>query len=261
MGIAIRAFAGPLINQVFPIEAPITLGRVGQIKLPDPKVSGIHAQIEKSSSGQWKVVDNGSKNGIRVDDVKVASIKLVPGIKFYIGDSGFEVIEVASNPAKVEPPAPSADAAPAKAARTSSREAKAGQAEAPKKKAKKKYWHQALADFVKRHVDTFKDRPRPVVALQPAIVLEFVRGVQTNSKWVLGYGPRKLGAASLDLPIWEPSVPDICFELQPSSDGIVFKTEHPKLVRLNQKSVDSEVLRVGDIITINETMIEVDFIE
>jgi hypothetical protein len=88
-----------------------------------------------------------------------------------------------------------------------------------------------------------------------------VRGVQANSKWVLGFGPRKIGASSLDLPIWEPGAPAVCFEILPSSDGLIFKTAHPDIVLLNGAGVDSEVLRLGDTIRIMDTIIEVDFTE
>jgi len=85
--------------------------------------------------------------------------------------------------------------------------------------------------------------------------------VQVNSKWTLGYGPRKVGPSVLDLPIWEPGAPAVCFELVPSGEGVVFKTNHPELVRINGEGLDSRVLHVGDTIRINETIIEVDFAE
>src|SRR6185503_3224045 len=108
--------------------------------------------------------------------------------------------------------------------------------EPPKKK--QKYWYEILAQFLTKNKDAFQDQARPLAPLQPALILEFVRGVQMNSKWILGYGPRRLGPNCIDLPILEPDAPATCFEIHPSADGIMFKTEHSDLVRLNNEAVD-----------------------
>lgn len=235
MNIALKVLAGPLKDQVFAIEKPITLGRQGDIVLEDPKVSGVHAHVHQTSSGKWVIVDNESKNGIRVKEFRVRAVTLKPGVVFHIGDSTFEVISTDPQPAAEAP--------------------------APEKKKKQKLWYEALKEFLIQHKGEFKDKSRPLIALEPAVVLEFARGVQANSKWIVGYGPRRVGATCIDLPIWEPGAPDVCFELHPTNDGILFKTEHADIVRLNQQQVDSRVLHVGDTISIHETLIEVDFTE
>lgn len=236
MSLALKVIAGPLKDQIIPIDKPVTLGRQGDIVLEDPIVSGIHAHIEKSTSGRWTITDNESKNGIRVNEIRVKSLTLRHGVIFYIGESGFEVFS------------PEAGASPG--------------AEAPAKAVKKqKLWYEALAEFLSKSKKSFKDRAVPLAPLEPALVLEFVRGVQMNAKWVIGYGPRKLGAASIDLPIWEPNAPEVCFEIRPSAEGILFSTDHPHVVKLNHQSVDKKVLNVGDTITVHDTMIEVDFTE
>src|SRR5581483_10992406 len=77
----------------------------------------------------------------------------------------------------------------------------------------KRYWHELLAEFMEKNGDTFTDKPMtPLAPLDPALVLDFVRGMQAPQQWILGYGPRKIGGASLDLPIWEPGAPADCFE-------------------------------------------------
>jgi hypothetical protein len=241
MNIALRVLSGPLEKQKIPIDRPMTVGRLGDIALDDPKVSGIHAHIEQSSSGKWVIKDNESKNGIRVKEERMKAFSLKPGVVFHIGDSSFEVIDLDEKPAR------------------------AGEAKIKKDPAKSKkkhrYWYEALASFLLKNKSAFKDRAIPLTPLDPAVVLEFVRGPQMNSRWILGYGPRKLGSRCVDLPIFEPEAPDVCFELRPSADGILFKTDHPDVVRLNNEKMDSQVLRVGDTISIFETLIEVDFTE
>lgn len=236
MSFSLKVVAGPLKDQIIPIEKPVSLGRQGDIVLDDPKVSGIHAHIEKSTSGRWMIKDNESKNGIRINDIRIKAVTLRHGLIFYIGDSGFEVF----NPDEAK-------------------NAPGGRPSKPVKK--QKFWYEALAEFLAKNKKPFKDKAIPLAPLEPALVLEFVRGVQMNSKWVLGYGPRKLGAKSVDLPIWEKNAPDVCFEIKPTADGILFSTAHSDIVKLNNQSIDKKVLNVGDTITVHDTMIEVDFSE
>lgn len=249
MNIALKVVAGPLKDKVFPLTKPLTIGRQGDITLEDPMVSGVHARLENDPARGWILYDNDSKNGVRVGERKVKSVSLKPGMTFHIGDHAFLVMAEDEGTVVRPQPKPTAHADVPMAA------------PAPKPKKRQKYWYEALASFLKTNKDAFKDSTRPLAPLEPAVILEFVRGVQMNSKWILGYGPRKLGAASIDLPIWEPGAPEICFEIQPTADGILFRTEHPDMVLLNNEAVDSRLLHVGDTIAIHETLIEVDFTE
>jgi hypothetical protein len=228
--LALKAISGPRKDEIFPLSDGLVLGRKGDIQLEDVKVSGQHARISLDEDGFWFLKDNGSKNGIRVNGDKVDHVALSEGAKFWIGDSEFEVFslvpEIKPKPAKNQ-----------------------------------RYWHEILAEFIAAHADKFKDKPRHVTPLDPALVLEFVRGTQVNSKWILGFGPRKIGSSSVDLPIWEPGAPAVCFEVLPSHDGLLFRTKHPQIVKLNGEEVDSRVLRMGDTIRILDTVIEVDFTE
>lgn len=234
MELILTALSGPRKDETFPLSDGLTIGRsAGGITLDDPKISSLHARIVKKGE-DWFLQDNNSKNGIRINSEKVDNVPLTPGLKFFVGDSEFEVMEIRPEPEEKPKPKPAK---------------------------KQRYWHEVLADFVKENQGAFDDKPRPVSPLEPALVLEFVRGTQVNSKWVLGFGPRKVGAASLDLPIWEPGAPATCFEIVPSANGLIFKTARPDIVLLNGEAVDSQVLRVGDTIRILDTLIEVDFTE
>jgi len=253
MNIALKILSGPLMGQIFTVEKGLSIGRQGDIVLEDPKVSGIHAHIAKSSSGRWVVTDNESKNGLRVKDIRVKAVTLKPGVIFDIGDSSFEVVPV---------DAPKDETAGMVRMPVPEKEKGADKEREPEKpKKKQRYWYEVLAEFLFNNKDSFKDKTIPLAPLEPALVLEFVRGVQMNSKWILGYGPRKFGPRCIDLPIWEPGAPEICFEIHPTSDGILFKTNHAGKVCVNNEAVDSRVLRMGDTISINETLIEVDFTE
>ncbi len=233
MNLAVKALNGLLKDQIFPFIEGLTIGRSGAgISLNDPKVSSVHARFLKDDEGKWFLEDNNSKNGMRIEGGRVDRIAMIPGQEFYIGEAHFIVIELGPNPAVK-----------------------------PKPLKKQRYWNEVLSEYREKNIDSFNDKPKGLSPLEPALVLDFVRGVQANSKWVIGFGPRKIGPSALDLPIWEPGAPAVCFEILPSSDGLVFKTAHPDIVLLNGAGVESEVLRMGDTIRIMETIIEVDFTE
>ncbi len=234
MSLALKGLAGPLQNKVMPLTVAVTLGRAGDIVVTSSKASSLHASLKPTAEGLWLLEDKRSKNGTIVAGARVESIALKVGLVFYIGDQGFEVVDFnkESPPPPVAPP--------------------------PKVQLP---WQEVIGNSLGANLERFIDRQIPVSPFHPAVVLDFQRGLQVNSRWVLGYGPRHIGADCIDLPIWEPNAPAICFQLIPSAAGTVFQTEHASLVTLNRSPVDSQVLHVGDTIQIFETLIEVDFTE
>jgi hypothetical protein len=243
----LRALNGSRAGSTYEIKGEITIGRAGQIVVDDPRVSSLHARIKQDESGNWYLYDNRSKNGIRnAKGERIESLPLSLGVSFYIGEIQFEVVAGSASAAKAASVGP-----PAVEPKGS------GAAESKKKK----YWNDILAEYLENHTDALIDAEKSFRPLSPAVVLDFIKGVQVNSKWVIGYGPRRIGATMIDLPIWEPGAPDVCFELTPTDEGLLFKTKHPKVVQLNGKPVASQILRMGDNIRILETLIEVDFSE
>jgi hypothetical protein len=254
MSWALKGLDGPLKNKIIPLSAGLTLGRQAAVVVADVKASSIHARITQGQGtrDEWYIEDNSSKNGTRIKGERITRALLSLGVVFYIGDQGFEVITVKPEATSLTPPT--------NLKTGGSVTATIAQIEGLPPQPPR-YWNNVLAEFLGKYLTKFTERKCVMTPLDPALVLEFIRGVQVTSKWVLGYGPRRIGASSVDLPIWEPGAPAICFEVFPSTDGIVFKTKFPDQVTLNGQKVDSQVLRVGDSIRINETIIEVDFTE
>ena len=107
-----------------------------------------------------------------------------------------------------------------------------------------------------------KNNKKPVLPMNPALRLRFVRGVQTDTEWIIGYGPRIVGSDEYDLTIYEPNAPGSCFELIPLEQGDVeLKTSHIDKVFVNNKSVNRHVLKEGDRIQIFGTEIVVELIK
>ena len=91
-------------------------------------------------------------------------------------------------------------------------------------------------------------------------MLSIISGIQAETQWYIGYGPRVLGARSLDFKLFEPNLPDYSFKLSSKKQKAVFKTEQPHIVKLNGYSISSASLSHGDIISISETRIQVSFL-
>ena len=200
MSLAVKGLSGPLSDLVVKLEPGLTFGRQGDVVVADGKASSLHARITRDEGGNWSIVDNSSKNGTRVNGERIDHAPLVIGSNFYIGDQGFEIVAFAEQPVTApEPPAPAPASASASASATSA-------VDLPSSEVKKgRYWYDVLADYLETHQDRFTDRPKVVTALNPAMILDFARGLQVKTRWVLGYGPRKIGALeprSSDLGAW-----------------------------------------------------------
>lgn len=72
-------------------KAEITVGRgqTNDIVLQDTKVSRAHARFEFNASGEVKVIDAGSTNGVRVNGKRVEQAVIQPGDVILIGESQF----------------------------------------------------------------------------------------------------------------------------------------------------------------------------
>jgi hypothetical protein len=121
------------------------------------------------------------------------------------------------------------------------------------------FWD-AISELAKRAAANASDGQGKLV--QPfgsPFRLVFTRGIQTGTEWFIGYGPRSVGAASLDLHLEDPSLPALCFKLLPEQDGVHFVNKTTSEARLNGKWVEEADLKHGDIIDIVNTQIQVRF--
>jgi hypothetical protein len=68
-----------------------TIGRSKEAEcvLHDPNVSRRHAELRRSATGDWTIVDLGSTNGVKVNGRRVASTRLSPGDQVTVGSTTF----------------------------------------------------------------------------------------------------------------------------------------------------------------------------
>lgn len=293
MALQIWITAGPHKGKKFDLAAGLGIGRTkGEIRIDDGKVSSLHAFVVETD-GRFVLNDNGSKNGIRFENERVMTLPLKDGVVFQIGNTQLEVVKVADRPSaakstrkKVATPAPrlpdaiddedvtgvgqstahefthtAANQVAAAKSKPAAAVKKAEPAPAPKPQPKPApRWNDVLSEFTAQVLSEIKDQPKAVAALTPAVKLTFLGGVQAETEWTLGYGPRRIGSQSVDLPIFEPGAPDICFEIIPSPEGVTFRTNYPKDVTLNGQPVRVKPLAKGDMIVVGTTRIEVDLL-
>ena len=225
MALHFEILVGPKPGKRFPITGGTTIGRKNcPIILNDPKVSGLHAMVERRGESFF-LKDNRSANGLKVDGQRVSELKLEIGSTVTVGRCVLRVVEV---DAAVAPEAPALT------------------------------WNQKLAKKLLELSKSVSSQPQPVAALDPLLRLRFCSGLQNGTEWVLGYGPRQVGRGTPDLRLLDSDAPELCFEILPSPQGPQFKTSHPEQVRLNGKALSTGYLRHGDQIEVLDNLIEVD---
>lgn len=235
MGLRFKILSGPLQGKEYTVSPGAVVGRASvEIQISDSKVSGRHAKIEKGPDGALYLIDLGSKSGIRVENKKLLKLPLVSGLTFTLGRTLISVLgDLSADTHDPEPP--------------------------PLE------WFEYFAQFSAQAREKVSNEPKKILPFNKLLVLRFVAGIQAGTEWALGYGPRDIGLGSLDLPLFESSSPPIAFTVSPDPDGtdftVLYSTRYSEKILLNGRSVSSETLVTGDIISIGETKIAVSFKE
>lgn len=224
--------AGTLKGTRAALREGFSIGRKkGSLTIRDSKLSGLHVIVEQKQDGSLWLVDAGSQNGIKIETGRVRELKLEAGIQFTLGRTDFRVM-------------------------SSIEAAETGVMPVVEATVTRDWWHwiQTLAE--RGQVDA-KAANRDVIPFDPVVKLKILRGSQTGTEWTLGYGPRIIGSASVDLTLDDISLPGICFSLTPEEHGVLFRNQTEKDLKLNGKWVESAHLRNGDLIEIRGIQIQV----
>lgn len=211
------------------VSEGMTLGRSkADIVIKDPKVSGTHAEISANAKGQLVLVDLDSSNGIHINGRRVKKVSLLPGVIFEIGRTQFKVIVVEEE-------------------------------EALNFEVFVTWRSKAIAGIRQTSFEDNRVQIKPE-SFSPALKLNFVQGIQTDQEIILGYGPRYAGADSLDVELLDEEAPREAFELLPGPGMVKIKIKALGRVTLNNKAVETEMLREGDLISVGSTLIKVSYL-
>lgn len=219
--------SGPLQGESYEISPNMTVGRgdKADISIADPNISFLHAQIQKKDN-QFYLIDKGSKNKIKVDKTKQDSVALQHLLMFQLGNTKIQI-----NDSDYKEP-----------------------------QLQKKNWKQKLYTDLEQEVFVNDNVSENIKALNPSISLSFISGIQTKTKYILGYGPRNIGSSSMDLPIIGENIPENCFSIFLEDQKTVFKTNHTKRVLLNQKPINKSIVKDKDIIYIDNIKIKINLL-
>jgi pSer/pThr/pTyr-binding forkhead associated (FHA) protein len=225
----IEIIDGPSEGSRFKIEEGLTIGRSkADIVVKDPKISSTHAQIAINSKGQYVMIDMESSNGLHINGRRVKKVALLSGVIFEVGRTQFKVLQVEETEA-------------ADFSRLIT-------------------WRSTLGGYLHGVEAPSRSENLSFQSFSPALRLQFVQGIQTDEEIILGYGPRQAGSDSLDIELLDEEAPRWAFELHAGAGAVEIKIQAAGQVLLNKKTVDSEVLKDGDLISVGNTLIKVSYL-
>ncbi len=243
MALFIVPLNGPKTGTQISLTNGFTIGRKeGDLILEDDaKVSGTHAKVSIDNKNQFILVDQNSSNGLLLKGRKVKKVALMPGVIFTVGQTEFRVIEGASiSPNLTTPDQP---------------------LEVPVRRAPLTWREKIIQAWQQneRKVNSSSDE-KHLGAFSPALVLDFIEGVQADQKITLGYGPRHAGFDHLDIDMQDPTIPNEAFELRPGPGSVEFVDLSYGQVLINNAKVEVTFLEEGDIISVGQTKIKVRYL-
>lgn len=230
MALALEVTDGPLSGRIFPLREGYILGRShGEVRIPDDaRISSSHAKVCADPRGGLLLVDQGSSNGLQINGVTVRRVKILPGVQFMAGKTRFRVVE-------------------------------AEEIDLPEPVPEVPHWKERLKGILDSlpAEGTSEGAEEGFGPFDPMVKLKFLEGVQADQELLLGFGPRSFGSDTLDVELHDPLAPPVAFTLKPSPQGPLFQTPYPRLVRVNNQTIDTCVLKSGDRIAVGQSLIEV----
>jgi predicted component of type VI protein secretion system len=254
MAIYLVVLSGSKLGTKSRVSDGFTIGRKeGDLTLEDdPKVSGTHAKVSMDSKGIFILNDLGSSNGLVVNGQRLKKLALMPGVIFRVGHTEFRVIKEGS--ATEDLPVTSLKAGSHDDEPTINREAET----AP---GVEKSWKDKLFDHLNGSPQSSSSQGDAVLgAFSPALVLDFIEGLQAEQKITLGYGPREAGFGNWDINLIDPSVPELAFKLVPGPGSVEIRDLSGGQLLINNRSPELTFLKEGDIIGVGQTKIKVRYL-
>lgn len=254
MQLYLEILDGEQAGKRIPLRHGYVIGRKGSdLTLRDSKISSRHAEVQLLGEN-WLLVDLGSANGIKTEAGRVRELPLVIGASFILGNTSIKITADHKDTASSSHP----HSFDARSGRAADGNATPPDLDEEPTAPPRPQWQETVLRLV-REAGTLPARQVDIARFDPLFRLKITSGIQMGTEWLIGYGPRDIGAHSTDLALDEPGLPPVCFSLLPQHKGILFKTDHSDYVRLNGKALESEFLRDGDLIQVQNTRIEVVF--
>ena len=122
-------------------------------------------------------------------------------------------------------------------------------------KSPEEIWGEVLNSKIQK----VEDKPKELKAFVRPLKVHFIEGPQKDETFLLTYGPRFFGSASVDIPLLDSKVPDQAFQLIPEDGKVLFRTECPEICFREKPKGEQQALSEGEIIICGETKLRVSF--
>ena len=227
---------GPLKDLYFPAKEDLVFGRTtGNVLIEDSSVSSKHARVT-GKEGRFYLADLNSKNGTFINGRKIKEhhLKINDTITFGTVEVRFKLVseQVVSHINELTCIFPNYTS-----------------------------WKSKFIKFIESYQKKLKNEKKTIKPFTKPIILNCISGLQYGEQWTLSYGPRNFGPESLEFPIYEEDLPNVCFTLKNHTKGIEFSTMFPETTKLNQKSQKTKILQQDDTISIKDTQFKVEFFD
>lgn len=262
MNLILEILDGPQTGEKMAIETAAFLNwKQDIIELSSEAQSDFHASLSKNTKGLLFLESASDGIQLEINSAKVKKIHLVPGVHFKMNGISLRVIFENPEliiPSNAEPALTEVDLDDVKSsAEKAPVSTKAQEQSAPAKKS----WRSLISEKLKE-MDVKNSEPLQVRAFAPALELEFVKGLWSEKKIPLFFGPRLAGFGHLDLDLEDPEIPHLAFEIIPGIDGSAEIINRAGFkVFLNKKPFEKQKLKNGDLIEIGISIIQVNFLE
>ncbi|MGZ3691214.1 MAG: hypothetical protein ACXVAX_06910 [Pseudobdellovibrio sp.] len=189
---------------------------VDSLYFDDEAMGELHAVINIDSNKSWNIECLGD-NKIRLGFEEVSRARLIIGLVFNLGQTGFKVVQ---------------------------REARQIGA-----------WTGEIKTWLENNPGPRFQPPDLFFFLKP-IRLSFIQGPQFEEVYTLSYGPRVLGYNNLDLNIKDPTAPQLVAKFFQVTDKTYIENLGGEKVTLNGNTFDQHLVTSGDKLKVGSNVIE-----
>jgi hypothetical protein len=194
----------------------LVIGRmVDQISFGDQDMAELHVIVNLDSKKSWNIECLGN-NRIRLGFDEVVRARLILGLIFNLGQTGFKVVQ---------------------------REGRQITS-----------WESEMKNWLENNPAP-RAAPELFFFLKP-LRLSFIQGPQYEEVYTLSYGPRELGHNNLDLNIKDPTAPQQVAKFFQIADQVYVENLGADKVSINGSSFDQHLVSSGDKLKVGSNVIE-----
>lgn len=224
MSLHLKILSGKRKGDIFRLQNGVKIGRKNvDISIRDPKISSFHAVVEESGDNLY-LVDQNSRNKITFQGLTLEKLLLEPGMQFVLGDTEFEVF----NPENTQNQALT--------------------------------WKEQLLYFLKE-LQRESGGPRASLHLfKKCIRIQCIAGPEMGQSWILAYGPREAGCATIDLRFEEALDFDVLFEIHEKDGKILIESNHPEQIQIHRSDEKTDTYLTVNGVDFGATKLRIDVI-